>query len=541
MVADRAKKVFVFGIDGANLGLIVPWVQQGELPAFRMLMGEGTYGPLKSTIPPLTPPAWTSSLTGKNPGKHNIFDFFKLEPGSYQKSIVSARDRRGKAIWNIASEQGKRVGILNVPVTFPPEKVNGFMVTGMLTPSLESDFTYPRWLKDELLKVVDYKIGVNLRKLVKGDEEAFLRDVIDVTERRGEALFYLLEKFEPDLFITVFTALDPIQHFFWKWIDGNHPQHHKLKDRRSANVILDHYKRLDRLIHNLLDAIGEESSLLIYSDHGFGPLYKDVFINNWLEERGFLKLKWNVEGVKWRYLRKKGLLPQRVREVMSADRHQDAKLMSVIEWKATKAFFFSLSGQSIRINLKGREPGGIVEPGVEYEALRDQLIDELHGLRDVETGEKLVEEVFKREEIYFGDFVHNAPDLLVEMREGYVLQEGFGKELIMPARQSGAFRSGDHRRHGVIFARGCGVRRGAVMESAHIADVAPTILYLMGLPVPADMDGKVLTEVFEGEYLSKHPIHYGRATADYAGTDYEFSRDDAEELEERLRGLGYLD
>ena len=537
----EGRRVFVFGIDGATLDLITPWVDQGELPAFGKLMREGAYGRLQSTVPPLTPPAWTSSFTGKNPGKHNIFDFFKYAPGNYEKRIVSARDRKCKAIWNIASEQGKEVGVLNVPITFPPEKVNGFMVTGMLTPSLESDFTYPRWLKDELLRAVDYKIGIDLKKLVKGEDEAFLKDVMYVTQRRGKALFYLQEKFACDLFIAVFTTLDPLQHFFWKSIDENHPQPPGPEENQPQGAIVKHYKQLDELIGNLWDASGEDAVLIVFSDHGFGPLYKDVFVNNWLREQGFLKLRWNLQGLKWRSMKWRGFLPRRIRESINVDRHSESKLMSATDWKSTKAYFSSLSGQSIRINLQGREPGGIIEPGVAYEALRDRLIDEFHGLKDVETDEKLVEKVFKREEVYSGDYVHNAPDLLVEMREGYTLQEGFGEELIMPAKQSGAFRSGDHRGHGVIFIRGRGVRRGVLMKSPHIADVAPTILYLMGISVPADMDGRVLTEAFEGDYRDENPVHYGGEAPDYGDMDYEFSRDDAEELEDRLRGLGYLD
>ena len=541
MVPGKGGKVFVVGIDGATLDLIDPWAGERKLPTFSKFMSEGVYGHLKSTFPPLTPPAWTSSLTGKNPGKHNIFDFFKPEPGSYKKRIVSARDRKSRAIWNILSEQGKKVGILNVPVTYPPEKVNGFIVAGMLTPSLESDFAYPVWLKDELLKAVDYKIGIDLRKLVKGDKDAFLKDVSEVTEKKKEALFYLLKKFEWDFFITVFAALDPVQHFFWKFIDENHSQHHELTKDKYRKAIVNHYKKLDGIIRDLLDTISDETVVMIYSDHGFGPLYKDVFINNWLEEKGFLKLKWNLEGLKWRYLKKKGCLPKRIKEAITADHHRDSKLISAIEWKATKAYFSSLSGQCIRINLKGREPEGVVEEGGEYEALRDQLIQELHKMRDTDTGERLVERVFKREDVYFGDFVKNAPDLLVEMEEGYVLQEGFGESLIMPAKQSIALRSGDHRSDGVVFMKGHGIRKGVCIESAEIVDVAPTILYLMGVPVPADMDGNVLTEAFETEYLEENPIQYGGETAVYGSADYEFSRDDTEELEDRLRGLGYLE
>jgi predicted AlkP superfamily phosphohydrolase/phosphomutase len=537
----NTKRVFVIGLDGATLDLIGPWIAQGELPAFAQLMREGVSGPLRSTIPALTPPAWTSSLTGKNPGKHNIFDFFKQEPGSYRKRIVSAQDRKSSAIWNILSDKGKKVGLLNVPLTFPPEKVEGFIVAGMLTPSPERDFVHPLWLKEELLEKVDYKISVNLKALLQGNEEAFLQELSEVLKRRGEAFFYLLKKFDSDFFMVVFETLDLLQHFFWKFIDQNHPQYNDPIKAGFRNAILNHYQELDEILKELIDTLGGEDTVVVYSDHGFGPLYKDVYINNWLEEKAFLALKRNLEGWKRKYLIKKGVLPKIVKKMVIGDSQSGSKLISAIQWKKTKAYFFSLSGQSIRINLKGREPEGIVSEGAEYEGLRDRLIQALRELRDPATGEQLVKEIVKREDVYFGSFVHNAPDLLVEMKEGYALQEGFGEDLIMPARQSVAFRSGDHRSDGILFIEGPGIRKGVHLSSAEMVDIAPTLLHILGIPIPGDMDGKVLKEAFDETYLRENPIQFDESATSRNETDYEFSKEEAEILKKQLRGLGYLE
>ena len=536
---NHERRVLVIGLDGATLDLIVPWAARGELPTFSSLMGEGAHGHLKSTMPALTPPAWTSSLTGKNPGKHNIFDFFVHERGSYKKRIVSARDRRSKAVWNILSEYGKKVGVFNVPITYPPEEVNGFMVTGMLTPSLANNFTYPFELKDELLKRVGYRIEKNLGDLPKENEVDFLKNITETTENKNRALLYLLKKFEWDFFVGVFDALDSLQHFFWKYMDERHPQYQELSTLSFRDAILNHYKQLDRLIAEILGAIEEEGSVIIYSDHGFGPLYKDVFLNNWLEEKGFLKLRWNMQGLRLRLL-KNTLLPTKIKNPLVKDHFKYSKLISAINWKATKSYFFSLSGQAIRLNVKTREPGGMIAEGEEYEHVRDLLIQELQELRDPETGEALVEKVFKREEIYSGDFVENAPDLLLSMKDGYTLQEGFGKDLIMPATQRHVIRSGTHRANGILFMKGKGIRKGVSIESAEVVDIAPTLLYMMGLPVPHEMDGKVLKETFETKYLDENPIQYCRETAYREKANAGFSQAETEEVEKRLRGLGYM-
>ena len=534
------KKIFVLGLDGATLDRIGPWVDEGELPNFQRLMSEGVCGPLRSTSPPLTPPAWTSSLTGKNPGKHNIFDFFKHDPKSYKRGIVSVHDRRSKAIWNILSDCGREVGVFNVPITFPPEKVNGFVVTGMLTPSGESDFAYPPELKDELLKRVDYQVEIDLRSLVKGDEGGFLKGLSEGTENRKRALFYLLKRSEWDFFVAVFEALDLVQHFFWKFIDERHPQH-RSDDARLRHAIRDHYKQMDQLLGDLLKVLGEECTVMVYSDHGFRPLYKDVFIYNWLEEKGFLKLKWNREGLKGRFLKNRGFPPKWMKHLVVKDHLGYSKSIAAIDWSATKAYFFSLSGQSIRLNLKGREPEGIVKDGKEYETLRERLRKELHELRDPETGEQVVEKVYVREEIYSGDFVSNGPDLVVATREGYVLQEGFGEELMMQAKQFQATRSGDHHPEGVFLVRGHGIRKGVRLKAAEIVDVTPTLLYLMGIPVPRDLDGKVLKEAFEPDYLDANPVQYGRETERRGEADYEYSHEEREEMERRLKGLKYME
>ena len=537
---SEVRKVFALGLDGATLRRIRPWVSQGELPHFERLMREGVFGPLHSTTPPLTPPAWTSSVTGKNPGKHNIFDFFKPDPKSYERRIVSVHDRKSKAVWNILSEAGKRVGVFNVPITYPPERVNGFVVTGMLTPSGESDFAYPPELKEELMSRVGYRMEVDLRSLVKGEEHQFLKGLSEATENRKEALFYLLERSEWDFFIAVFEALDLAQHFFWRYLGGNDGGQGS-SDPKLRQAIRDHYKEMDALLGRLFESLDDRCALLVYSDHGFRPLRKDVFLYNWLEERGFVRLKRNWEGFKVRALKARAFPMRWVKGLFLKDHLGHSHSVAAIDWTKTKAYFFSLSGQSIRVNLKGREAEGVVERGVDYERVCERLRKELSELRDPETHELVVEKVYTREEIYKGDFVENSPDLVVETREGFGLQEGFGAELMMEARQFQTPRSGDHHREGIFMLMGPGIRKGAQLESAEIIDIAPTILYLMGLPVPRDMDGKVVQGAFEEHYLETNPIEFCEETKQGEEGEYEYSEEEREEMERRLKALKYME
>ncbi|KPJ59648.1 MAG: hypothetical protein AMS15_06760, partial [Planctomycetes bacterium DG_23] len=284
-----STKILLIGLDAATFELIKPWASQGLLPVFRDLMKRGTYGFLESTIPPQTPPAWTSALTGKNPGKHNIFDFLKTGRGSYDLTPVNSTDRKTSAIWNILSRAGYKVGVFNVPMTFPPEDVNGFMLCGFLAPSVDCVYTSPGHLKKELLQnVKGYKASCSLGPLISGNEEAFLQDLYLYTEKQEEAALYLYDRYRPDFFMVGLFALDTLQHYFWRHMDKGHPLHDPEKSRKFGDAILKYYQRLDKLIKRLLEMVDEETVVSIISDHGAGPLHKELRANKYLESLGLL-------------------------------------------------------------------------------------------------------------------------------------------------------------------------------------------------------------------------------------------------------------
>jgi len=536
-----ANKVFVIGLDGATFDIILPLVERGDLPTFKKLMDEGSWGNLESTIPYLTPPAWTSSVTGVNPGKHNIFEFFKRNE-SFDSLAVNSTDRHCPAIWNVLSDHGKVVGVFNVPITYPPEPVNGFMITGMGTPLRSKDFVYPVNLKDEIEEIEkEFSKGylslcVDHAYLNKGDEQGFLYELYDITRRQERILRYLYNKFRPDFVMTVFDELDRLQHFFWRYMDKEHILYDPGKPDQIKMAIFDYYKLLDEIIGRLVSTLGDDTTVVIYSDHGFGPLEKEVYINQFLKKKRLLKTKFKIE----MRLLMKGVLNRIFKNKFII---WEDGLNTRIDWTRTKAYMDALAGQSIKINQKGNEK-------YTRESTYHDVIDALLSLKDPSTGETIIINIHKREDIYSGPYVPNAPDLFLECKDGYWLSLGFKKELVSITGYYSSFgselsklaviRSGEHRREGIAIFWGKPIRCSKI-EKMDIVDITPTLMYILGLKIPDYVDGRVVEEIFEPDFIKKRPIEF---TSEEFGAcvnePRDYSSKEAREVTERLKGLGYL-
>ena len=240
---SKKARVFIVGLDGATFDLILPWIREGRLPSLSHMMENGVYGELKSTIPILTPAAWSSFMTGKNPGKHGIVGFFTREKEGYSVKVVNSTDRSAREIWTILSENGKKVGIVNVPLTYPPKSVNGFMITGMMTPPKSDNFTYPTLLKEEVEKVIG---GSTLDPLLTSleREDVFINELFGSTEKLAKISLLLIEKQELDLFMVVFNGTDYIQHRFWKYIDPQHSEYKAEKSVGYRKMFLQFYQKI---------------------------------------------------------------------------------------------------------------------------------------------------------------------------------------------------------------------------------------------------------------------------------------------------------
>jgi predicted AlkP superfamily phosphohydrolase/phosphomutase len=520
-------RVLVIGLDGATPQLLFPWAEEGKLPNLANLIKEGVSGKLRSTIPPITAAAWVSFMTGKSPGKHGVVDFVQRKLGSYEipefnpvksasegksgidLSVISAATIHTQKIWDILSENGKRVGVMHVPITYPPKKVNGFMITGLGTPSPESNFTYPHKLREKILGE-GYKIHITELD-VENNEDAALRDMRDTEEKRCEIAINLMREYNDwDFFFVMFEATDFIQHLFWKHTDPEHHAHEPEKAKKYGDAILGCYQLLDEQIGKIWENVDEKgTTVIIMSDHGGGPLNKLFYINQWLMDLDLIKLK---KERKKRIALKLGLSEENIRNMLITlglkgiikkipgnirGRMPKAYTSADFDWKKTKAY--SVGGWGfIYLNLIGREREGIVS-GEEYQSLRNYIIEKLYKLKDPDTGENVVKEVYKKEDLYNGQPSDQLPDLILITDESMDCNHSITKEssVLVPSFPK---KSGNHRRDGIVIMKGKNIKKDLIIENAEIIDIAPTILYLMGVPIPSDMDGKVLKDAFESSH-----------------------------------------
>lgn len=522
---NEKTKVLVIGLDGGTFDLIKPWIKEGKLPNLENMIERGTHGVLTSTLMPLSPTAWTSGFTGKNPGKHGVFDFFERNPDSYELIAATSKSRDGKMVWELLGDAGKKVGVVNVPLTYPPDKVNGVMISGLNTPGLDSNFTYPEGLYSELIeKIGDYKIYVEDDAYEKSDKKILVGEWHKITQKRAEAMFYLLKEYGFDFFIVVFMGSDWVQHFFWEYMDKEHPAHDKESAKKYGDEILRYYQKFDSIIGEVMESINQNTVLIVMSDHGFSPVYNQVFLNQWLNDLGILNFKNTPISVLKLWMFRQGITPHMIFNVLSKLKigkflnlfHEKTKRrvlnasflsFSDIDWSKTKAYCPCIYGQ-LFINLKWREPDGIVGPGKEYEELIEYLTEELYKLKDPEDGKKIVDKVLKGKDIYYGKHTDKAPDLLCIMRNWtYQGSRTMGIENSLTGNIIPAV-SGGHNMDGIFIIMGENIKKDAILKNANIIDIAPTILYTMGEPIPKDMDGKVLSNVFEESFFRDNPIQY---------------------------------
>ncbi len=550
------RKVVVIGLDGATLDIIRPLVEQGRLPALASIMTNGVYGDLKSTIHPITPQAWTSFLTGKKAGKHGIFDFSRRKKDSYDIEFVNASARKAESIFSILSRAGKKVGAIAIPFTFPPEKVNGFMLSGMDSPGEDARAFYPARLYNEIKREFGH-YHIHLASPVGRtiDQERFWKDVKIEDKNRTGISKYLMKRYPCDLFMTVYNNTDRVAH---QHLDEGVYGRIQNGMGFEGDLLVKTYENTDAHVGTLLTDLDENTSVIIMSDHGSGPIKKVFFLNRWLEKNGFLAYRKKGQSPVERAVQQarflaKRFLPRSAKNFIETrfggvrDKVESMLSFSDIEWEKTKAYGFGMYG-NIYVNLKGREPKGVVEPGRQYEDLCDQIIEDLTCLTDPDTGEKIVEKVYRREDLYDGPYVEDAPDLLIGWDDyAYYTSVTLGKEkreIFGPHMNidcSEYKHVGTHRLNGTFMVMGGKIKTGSEISDAGICDVAPTILYMLGEAIPDDMDGRVLTEIFEEEFCRDNPPRFGRS-GQVARADevVAYSDEESRKVAERLKGLGYL-
>ena len=552
-------RMLIVGLDGATFDLIHPWVSEGRLPVMGGLLANGCSAPLRSVPNMNSAPAWSSFATGLNPGKHGVFHFTERLSGTYRWRAINGSHRRGLAFWGLLSRSGHRVGVINVPMTYPARPLNGFLIAGLDTPGVDSPgFTYPQTLAAEMQAAVgEYIVEPGLPGLMSAGQydEAIRMLKAGVRQRLAHAL-WLADHFQPDLLLVVFTATDTAQHFFWHAMDPTHPAHTPQEKQRFGQVICDIYATLDQAIGQLMEATVPEIVMLV-SDHGSGLNQRGYdYLRPWLVETGMLAYvqressfrrlgrRAGERAYSWinhRFSREVKLRLARRLPGLRA-RVESAIRLGGIDWPRSQAFCTGAS-DDLYINLAGREPEGIVRPGDQYEKVRTRLVEWLSETVDPVSGAPAVCQVKRREEVYWGPEVHRSPDLLVEWRRervlGGLLTPGF--QAVTAKSVPDPIQTGGHRRDGVLVLAGRDISSHANLQSPSILDVAPTVLYLYGQAVPSDADGRVLTEAIAPEFLAAQPLQQGGSVLDDRSEALqEYEAEDGTIVEERLRGLGYL-
>jgi len=559
------NRILIIGLDGASPHLVKRW--QDDLPNLRRLMAEGTSGTLWSVVPPRSIPAWYCFVTGMNPAKLGVFGFSQRRPGTYDYTFANFSFCQAPPFWEWLNRCGISAGILHVPGTFPPRPVDGFLVSGWPAPLNRSNLTYTH--PPELSPQVDRFLGqpfefISPKGIERDNEAEMLPERLRILQMHGDVAEHLLRTRPWRVAMVVLAPLDRASHQFWKHMDRTHPQHDPEQAAKFGDALNQVYQASDEQVGRLLEVLDRGDWVFVVSDHGFGPTHRTFYLNEWLQKQGYLVLRdeakagrvgsrtWligrlvaplfrlNQASPTFRRLMdpfKKRALSNFLRDEYVRVKERGLVRLNhlPVDWSRTRAYCPDES--SLYLNLRGRDPQGIVEPGVEAARLLDEIEAGLRSIRHPDTGDAVSVQVHHKEAVYSGPFLSEAPELLIAMddyRTDVMAELGFGA--LFDTRP---VRSANHTPEGLFIARGPGISAGRAMD-ARLIDIAPTALHLAGAPVPEEADGRVLLDLFEeGSEAHRRPIR--REPSGLAGEVGEaYTEQELEQVEKQLRDLGYL-
>lgn len=534
-------KLLVIGLDGADWGILDPWIAGGDMPHLAALRGRGQWGLLRSTIRPESSVAWATFAAGVNPGRHGIFGFAAQQPHSYTTTLNTAAQVQQPSFWRRAAAAGKRLALLNVPMTYPPQPFDGALVGGMLSPSIHSQFTHPPDLRRQLLAAApDYTINVDRAGL---SLRSFIRQTTHSIAARARAAHWLLQQDAWDAFVVVFSETDRLQHYTLHLLAPDHPRHDPAAAAALLPDLLAAYRALDAAVGDLVAAAGPEAELILLSDHGFAPCARAFLPNVWLEQQGLLRRDAGggppTPGL-WRRLRGHAGL-RRLKNSLPLLRHwrrppPPGDHLAGVDWAQTQAVYSPAGG--IRLNVQGREPQGVLTPAA-ADRLRGDLIAALTALINPATAAAPLLQVLPREDLYNGPFLSLAPDLILEPRRAdpdprrnTTCSPAFGPHCF---GDSGEL-TGNHTLDGIFLAAGPDIAPGRLTGS-HLLDLAPTILHALAAPVPDDLEGQILPL-----WASRRPILRAGPEEEerLAAASSPFTPAEEAAVADRLRSLGYL-
>jgi predicted AlkP superfamily phosphohydrolase/phosphomutase len=440
---DQTRRVVFIGLDGTPYTFMQRLIDEGRAPNAARLAGQGSLLRMDSIWPWVSSVAWSTMMTGVNPAKHNIFGFIDRDPATYKQFIPTSRQMKATTLWEVLSDAGKRVIVLNVPVTYPPRQVNGILVSGFLSPTLDKAVYPPSYIPT--LKSLGYIVDADPWK-ARESKDLALQEVNAALDARIRTLFYLFDHEAWDYLHVHVMETDRLHHFLWQQMEDGHPTY--------APAFYDFYQRIDDMLGQLAARLDEDTTLMWMADHGFCTIKKEVYINRWLMDRGWLKLR-NVP-------------PDRKRGLDEIDPSSVA---------------YSLDPGRVVIRVQGREKEGCVSPGAEYEVIREEIAAAALDLRDPDSSDPIFQAAFKREELYHGPYLEQAADLILAPYDGYDPKGPLYKETLT---YKGDELVGMHTFDDAMFYVG---RQEIPQTRFSVLSVMPTILELMDVPSPPALDG----------------------------------------------------
>lgn len=535
----KARTVLI-GLDGATFSILDMLMEDGVMPFLESFTASGVRAGLRSVVPPITPPAWTSLMTGRGPGQHGIFDFFRKDsPNSQHIRFLTSQDVECEMIWSLVNRYGQRATVLNFPLTFPAPAIDGYVVPGGWMPWRQLRLgCHPDGLYDQLKALPDFnprELAMDMsheEKALEGCEQDEYGDWIELHIRREgqwfKVLRHLMEEDPTELTAILFDGVDKLQHLCWRFLDPAYADELTTAWEQEVRAqCLEYFRQLDRILADIVELAGPEATVVLASDHGFGPQVRTFFVNAWLEQQGLLA--WADE---------EGAQPSDT-GVLGMGRL--ARHAYLLDWEQTKAYAPMPSGNGVHIVRASEEyPAGV--SAAEYEPLRQQLIEGLLGVEDPRTGDPVVTRVWKREDVFSGPHLDLAPDLTLELQDGGLISILASDTPVRPRSEP----NGTHRPEGVFIARGPGLREGVELPQFSILDVPSLLLYTLGLPIPTEWEGEMPTETIVPEVLRARPVEKSTSPAPDTSrltTTSEPALDEEDEAEilKRLQALGYVE
>ncbi len=524
------NKVIIFGLDGCNWKILTPAIEKGYMPFLKSLVDNGSSGILKSTIPAITPAAWGSFLTGVKPEKNNVFNFSYWDKKTKQSHFVNSTHLQ-KTFAQIASNHNKNVSLINVPMTYPPQEINGYVVSGILTPSTNIDFTFPKDFKVKILEEIPTYHIFNIKDAGEGhpffSPKNFIKKMIQIIEMRHQLAEMVLEKQPHDIFMLHFQCCDVLQHALWPYLDSTHKLH---KSEIHDIIMRDFYGLIDEkmaAIHNKFSQINHGNILtLIASDHGFEAHNKRVNLGRWLLDKGYLVKNKNKKLNPLKKITKRLHIGRMLRKVFGDQRINALEKAAhfsgpTFDWDKTYAFSIGRSGEGAIYILDKNNP-----------AKTAQLINDLENLYDHEANLKISEKILTKEQLYGSDAPDIFPDITIIPATGYTFTGSVGNEseLLKEVTPENDFHLGKHHEDGIVVFAGSNVKTNNNLN-INITDITPTILNFLEIPIPKLCDGKVASEAF----IAKKTSLYSNEQA-----SNNLNRSNDRDIQDRLRDLGYM-